>query len=121
MTNTLLPYKIMALAPFAPVPEEKFKPEFVPVDLHSIDTAIEKISPVLYIPLPAELCLGGAVTLKLKRIKDFKPASIIKNNPGLSSLSKGEESAPVTKAKKVISSKENISIGVITPILSLFF
>jgi len=90
----------MALAPFAPVPEDKFNPEFVPVDLHSIDTAIEKISPVLYIPLPAEFCPEGAVTLKLKRIKDFKPASIIKNNSYLSSLSKEKKSAPVIKQNK---------------------
>jgi len=100
MTNILLPYKIMALAPFAPVPEDKFNPEFVRVDLNSIDKAIEKISPVLYMPLPAELCPEGAVTLKLKKIKDLKPASIIKNDPYLSSLSKGKEPAPVTKQNK---------------------
>lgn len=89
----------MVLGPFAPVPEEKFKPDFVQVDLYSIDEAIEKISPVLYIPLPLDICPEGAVTLKFKRIKDFKPESIIKNNSYITSLSKTKASSQI-KAQK---------------------
>ena len=100
MDNTSLPYKILALAPFAPVPQEKFKPEFVEVDLYSIDEAIEQISPVLYVPLPADLCPEGAVTLKFKRIKDFKPESIVKNNPYLTSMSNSKESTQISGQKK---------------------
>ncbi len=85
MNKTLLPYKILALAPFAPVPDAKFKPEFMAVDLFSVDEAIEKVSPVLYLPLSEDLCSEGAVTLRFESIKDFKPKSILKNNPYLAS------------------------------------
>ena len=67
MNNRMLPYKILALGPFAPVPEEKFKPSFVQVDIYSIDDAMEKISPVLYIPLPGDQLSEGALTLKFKK------------------------------------------------------
>jgi len=80
MTDSPLPYKILALAPFAPVPEKRFKPEFVRVDLYSMDEAVEKLSPVLYLPLPVDQSPDGAVTLKFRSIKDFKPESILKND-----------------------------------------
>ncbi|MDA3786906.1 MAG: type VI secretion system contractile sheath large subunit [Desulfobacula sp.] len=111
MSCAQLPYKILALGPFAPVPEEKFKPDFVEVDLYSIDEAIEKLSPVLYIPLPLDICPDGAVSLKFKRIKDFKPESIIKNNSYMASLSKTKAASQITaqKNKPAQSSKEEKS------------
>ena len=99
MSYEQLPYKIMILGPFAPVPEEKFKPDFVDVDLYSIDQTIEKLSPVLYMPLPADLCPEGAITLKFKKIKDFKPESIIKNNSYLASLAKENLPSRITGLK----------------------
>lgn len=77
MAQSPLPYKILALGPFAPVPEGKFTPKFVQVDLYSLDDAVSAVSPVLYLPLAPE----GAVTLKLKRIKDFRPNEILKSLP----------------------------------------
>ena len=65
---------------FLPVPEKRFKPEFVRVDLYSMDEAVEKLSPVLYLPLPVDQSPDGAVTLKFRSIKDFKPESILKND-----------------------------------------
>lgn len=107
MEDSLLPYKILAIAPFAPVPEEKYKPEFIQVDLYSIDEALEKMSPVLYLPLPTELCPDGAVTVKFNAIKDFKPKSIIKNNSYLASLSsRKDETAISLKKKEQISSRK---------------
>ncbi len=99
MNASSIPYKITALAPFAPVPDEKFKPEFVDADLYLLDEAVEKISPVLYLPLSADLCSEGAVTLKFKSMKDFKPKSILKNNPYLASLS-GKKGEAVSSFKK---------------------
>lgn len=81
MTPFPLPYKILALGPFAPVPEDSFKPEFIRVDLYSIDEAIERLSPVLYLPLPPDQCPEGAVTLKFKSMKDFKPEAIAQQAP----------------------------------------
>lgn len=88
MNDMVLPYKIMALAPFAPVPEEKFKPEFVMLDLYSLDDAVAALSPVLYLPVSEKLCSEGAVTLKFKKIKDFKPDNIINNTPVLQKIAK---------------------------------
>ncbi|WP_299984009.1 type VI secretion system contractile sheath large subunit [Desulfobacula sp.] len=111
MSYEQLPYKILALGPFAPVPEEKFKPDFLEVDLYSIEEAIEKLSPVLYIPLPLDICPDGAVTLKFKGIKDFKPKSIIKNNSYLASLSNKKKAASSSfkKSDPTPSSKEEKS------------
>ena len=91
MTDIVPAYKILALGAFAPVPDGKFKPDFVKLDLYSIDEAMATIAPVLYLPLPVELCSDGALTLKFNKIKDFKPGSIIKNNPYFISLSDVEK------------------------------
>ncbi len=107
MNTSQLPYKILVLAPFSSVPEDKFKPVFFPVDLYSIDETIEKMSPVLYFPLSTEISSKGAVTLKFNAIKDFKPKSILKNNSYLSSLSSREGDTKVAFAdKEQVLSKE---------------
>lgn len=94
MADTVSPYKILALGPFAPVPDGKFKPDFVKLDLYSIDETINTIAPVLHLPLSSGLCSEGALTLKFSRIKDFKPDSIIKNNSFLKSLSEVKKDVP---------------------------
>ncbi|MCF6246846.1 MAG: type VI secretion system contractile sheath large subunit [Desulfobacula sp.] len=83
MENSSRPYKILALAPFAPLPDEIFKPQFIDVDLYSLDEIFEKISPVLYIPLSQRVCSKGAVSLAFKKMKDFRPAVMLKNYPDL--------------------------------------
>ena len=104
MADSVPAYKILALGPFAPVPDEKFKPDFVKLDLYSIDEALEAMAPVLYLPLPVELCSEGALTLKFNKIKDFKPSAIIKNNSFLKSFSEKKKNAP-GKAQRVDADK----------------
>jgi len=98
-------YRIMALGPFAPVPDGKFKPQFVPVDLYSLDEAIAAIAPVLYLPLSTELCPEGAVTLRFNSMKDFKPGQIVKNVSSLDTATTGFGGGParpsVAKASAV--------------------
>jgi len=72
-------YKIMVLGPFAPVSGEKSKPDFVHLDLYSLDEALAAVSPVLYMPMPARLCPEGSVELRFNRMKDFNPSQIRKN------------------------------------------
>ncbi len=119
MNNRMLPYKIFALGPFAPVPEEKFKPSFVQVDIYSIDDAMEKIAPALYIPLPLDKCSEGALTLKFHRIKDFKPESIIKNNSYLKSTSLKQKSSPVPPKKSGLTEPGKEEKSKIDDILSM--
>jgi EvpB/VC_A0108, tail sheath N-terminal domain/Type VI secretion system, VipA, VC_A0107 or Hcp2 len=111
MAESILPYKILVLGPFAPVPDGKFKPDFVKLDLYSIDEALETLAPVLYLPLPLGLCADGALTLKFNKIKDFKPGSIIKNNEFLKSLSEVKKSTPVKDSEpdysKIVTKKSD--------------
>jgi hypothetical protein len=72
-------YKIMVLGPFAPVSREKSKPDFVHLDLYSLDEALAAVSPVLYMPMPARLCPEGAVAVRFNRMKDFNPSQMKKN------------------------------------------
>jgi len=90
MSDNIPAYKILALGPFAPVPDGKFKPGFVKLDLYSIDEAVKTIAPVLYVPIPLELCSEGALTLKFDNIKDFKPEAIKKNNSFFKTLPTGK-------------------------------
>ncbi|MCP3901052.1 MAG: hypothetical protein GY707_15210, partial [Desulfobacteraceae bacterium] len=94
MADTVSAYKILALGPFSKVPEEKFKPNFVKLDLYSIDDAVKAIAPVLYLPMSTDLCSESALTLKFSSIKDFKANSIFKNNPFLQTLSQEKKPAP---------------------------
>ncbi len=108
MTYNALPYKIMALAPFAPVPDGKFKPDFMGIDLNTIDQAIEEIAPVLYLPVSADWCKDGALTLKFNKIKDFKPKWLIKNNQYLKGIDNGKSQADsIKKPDEPIKPDEN--------------
>ncbi|WP_321493570.1 type VI secretion system contractile sheath domain-containing protein [uncultured Desulfobacter sp.] len=98
MANTVSPYKILALAPFAPVPEGIYKPVFTDVDLYCLDDAVKKMEPVLYLPMDSSP--GGAVTLTFKAMKDFKPKNLVKNNPVLSSLVPAFESSTAKPVEK---------------------
>ena len=92
MPQTALPYKILSLARFAPVPKGPYAPEFTDVDIDLLDEAIGKVNPVLYLPLSA--APGGSVTLSFKAMKDFRPKNLVKKNACLSDLMQGS-GAPV--------------------------
>jgi len=90
MPDNIPAYKILGLGPFAKVPEAEFKPRFVKLDLYTIDQAVKTIAPVLYLPMPLELCSEGALTLKFNGLKDFKPGTIKKNNSFFKTLPPGK-------------------------------
>lgn len=70
-------YKILVLAPFAPLPEESYLPVHSYIDLYSCDEVLKKLSPVLYLPLSS----GEAVTFKPEKMKDFRPAQMARMFP----------------------------------------
>lgn len=94
LTHNILPYKILALGPFIPVPDASFKPNFVNLDLYSIDDALKAFSPVFYLPVSEKICSEGALTLTVDRMKAFKPKSMIQNNSFLKSLLNGKKRQP---------------------------
>ncbi len=91
------PYKILALAPFAPIPEGPYKPSFLNVDLHSLDETIAKTSPTLYLPLSSANCDQGAVTLEFTKMKDFRPAHIAKLFPARTELKTEDQASKETE------------------------
>ncbi len=119
MTYNPLPYKIMILSSFAPLPDQGFKPDFVQVDLNTLDSALEKISPVLYLPVSSDLCSAGALTLKFSKIKDFKPNTIIKNNSYLNSIKNSGNMVHGVNKKKVSEKSVNGEDDKIDAILSM--
>ncbi len=74
MGSPPLPYNILALAPFAPMPDQGGKTQFVPIDPHDLDTALAQIRPILHLPMPTDLHPDGAVTLTLDRMAAFEPS-----------------------------------------------
>ncbi len=96
MTDFAPGYKILALGPFAPVPDQSYRPHFLTVDLYTMDDAVKAVSPVLFLQVPERLCPDGAVTLKFGSMKDFKPRVMLKNHPVLqSSLEDGKAGAGI--------------------------
>ncbi|MEW5725126.1 MAG: type VI secretion system contractile sheath large subunit [Thermodesulfobacteriota bacterium] len=84
MEVPLIPFKILALAPFGPVPESGAKPRIVPVDLASLDEAVQAVAPRFYLPVDKDLCPEGGLTIEIKSLKDFKPEALVRNTPFLS-------------------------------------
>jgi len=78
-----LPFTVLVLAPFHPVPDN-FKPRVVSAD--SIEQAMSELGPSLYFPLPTDLCPAGGVSLQFESIDDFGPQAMIAKNEYLAGL-----------------------------------
>lgn len=86
MQIPLIDFSITALARFAPLPDAAVETRIVEVDLSSLDDAVERIAPSMYIPAPVGICPEGGLTVTIKKLSDFKPENIIKNSNYLSAL-----------------------------------
>lgn len=71
------PYIILALAPFSPVPDGPYTPQGLPVDLATLDAAVEALAPTLRVEAPKEFCPAAWVTIALRKFKHFKPDGMI--------------------------------------------
>jgi len=76
----IVPFTILALTPVSPVSDIYNKSRLTSLDMFTLNKAMENIDPRLFVPVSQELCPEGALTIRLKSIKDFKPDSLIKNN-----------------------------------------
>lgn len=86
MTIQTVPFTILALTPVSPVSDIYSKSRLTSLDMFTLNEAMEKIDPCLFVPVSQELCPEGALTIHLKSIKDFKPDSLIKNNKYLKNV-----------------------------------
>ncbi len=86
--NTAIPpiYTILALGAFRPVPETGFTAVIASAASSDLQEAITALSPRLWIPLPAEICPGGGLTVAPGRIRDFTPDGLIRTVPYLQDL-----------------------------------
>ena len=91
MTIPDVPFKILALAPFSPVPDNGHTIEVLEVDLFTVDEIMDRLDPILYLPVPLELCPEAALSLRFKSLKDFKPENLVKNNDYLRSLKEARD------------------------------
>lgn len=71
------PYIVLALAPFAPVPDGPYAPQGLPVDLSTLDAAVEAVAPVLRVEAPKAFCPAAWVQIAPRKMKHFKPEGLI--------------------------------------------
>ena len=86
MQIPLMPFKVLAFAPFRPQEKNFWDHEPVQVDKTNVDQVMEDMGLSLYVPLPKNLCPAGGLTLGFQRLKDFHPDTIIANTPFLQNL-----------------------------------
>jgi hypothetical protein len=91
MTVPDVPFKMLALAPFTPVPDSGYTPRLWEVDLFTLDEIMDRLSPSLYLPVPLDLCPEAALSLRFNTLKDFKPENLVKNNDYLRSLKQARD------------------------------
>ena len=88
-----IPFEILALAPFAPVPSGGVAPRIEIVDLYSLDQAVRAFGPKLTVPVPKNLCPHGELHLEITRLKDFRPDVLLKKVEYLQRLSEASQFA----------------------------
>ena len=81
-----IPFKILALAPFAGQDCPVWEKAPVRVDPKDLDQAIEDIEPTCSISVPHSLCSNEGIELKFTKLKDFHPDSLVQNNHALRNL-----------------------------------
>ncbi len=86
MQIPVMPFKILALAPFRLNDDTPWtQPPILIVD-KDLDTAMSALGISGYFPVPADVCPAGGLDLRLSRLKDFHPDMLLQNQPFLNHL-----------------------------------
>lgn len=86
MQIPLMPFKILAFAPFASPSSDAWSKSPIPVDRTSLDQVLTDLKLSVYIPLPDTLSPSGGVEIRIAGMKDFHPDRIIQNSDLLNNL-----------------------------------
>ena len=86
MTDINSPFKILALAPFCPVPASDYTPRPMDMDMSFLDGSAGPLAFRHYLPVDRELCPAGSITLEMNSLADFKPRLLVNQNDYLKSL-----------------------------------
>ncbi|MCK5505508.1 MAG: type VI secretion system contractile sheath small subunit, partial [Thermodesulfovibrionia bacterium] len=86
MKTPVIPFQVLALAPFRPPGGScsHYKP--IQVDTGNMDEVMEGLGTSLYIHLPETLCREGGISVNFRKFRDFHPDNLIKNIPFLNNL-----------------------------------
>lgn len=71
------PFTILAIGPFAPIPQGPCQVKIVPVD--TPNEALCLIRPALWVPVPREVCPEGGVTVSPEKIRDLTPDGMLES------------------------------------------
>jgi len=94
-----LPFKVLALGPFALQERSPSLEEPIRVDPDHPDQFIEKLHLSHSISLPSNLCKWDRLSLDFKRLKDFHPDSLIESHPSLKNLLEAKRFAEEAKTR----------------------
>ena len=81
-----MPFVIRVLAPFVITLEAPWDGPPLAVDASNMDQVMASLGISTYIPMPRQLCPEGGIDIRVARMKDFHPDTLIKNTPFLNSL-----------------------------------
>ncbi|MBC2695177.1 MAG: hypothetical protein HF982_07875 [Desulfobacteraceae bacterium] len=93
------PFKILALAPFSLEEHAPWSTAPIRIDKTTLDQAMEDMGLSFYVSLPKDLCQAGGLTITCKRLKDFHPDCLIKNNVFLKNLLDAKKFIDETRLK----------------------
>jgi len=71
------PFTILAIGPFAPIPQGPYQVRIIPVD--TPNEALRLLQPALWVPVPKEICPEGGVTVSPEKIRDFTPDGMLES------------------------------------------
>ncbi|MBI4804266.1 MAG: type VI secretion system contractile sheath large subunit [Desulfovibrio sp.] len=80
------PFTILALAPFAPVAAQGYKPRVVETDLYTLDDALAQMAPRFWVELSKDVCPEAGLDVAVSSLSGFKPENVVKNTPYLADL-----------------------------------
>lgn len=82
-----IPFTILVLSPFAPVPATGYTGPLIQVDLSNLDQALAALKPRFVVPVSKDLCPDGGVLVEPGHLKDLRPEGLIKAVPFMQALS----------------------------------
>ncbi len=71
------PFTILAIGPFAPIPQGPYQVRIVPVD--TPNEAMRLLRPALWVPVAKEICPEGGVTVSPEKIRDLTPDGMLES------------------------------------------
>ena len=86
MQIPLMPFKVLALAPFRLNDDIPWTQPPIPVEGRDLDAAMDALGVTGYFPVSPDVCPAGGLDVRFSRLKDFHPDALVQNNTFLNHL-----------------------------------